>query len=168
MRNGCGKTKPISLGDFASFKSAATCSIAHSSSTPGSLFSGLLIRLEIGLAVISLGIRLCIWATNSSGCAGDDYTTSPPLFGISILPAVPKARENEGGSIFHFDRIRNFPFGRFLPFVKAVGRNQASTLVKRAAKGWGRIDPFCPGIDKARFAMRSPALSSPGTSKTLL
>jgi hypothetical protein len=28
--------------------------------------------------------------------------------------------------------------------------------MKRAAKGWGRIDPFCPGIDKARFAILAP------------
>jgi hypothetical protein len=72
--------------------------------------------------------------------AGNDYATSQPLFGIRILPTIPKTRENERGSIFHFDRIRNFPFGRFLPFLKAVGGNQTSTFVKRATKGWGRID----------------------------
>jgi hypothetical protein len=48
--------------------------------------------------------------------------------GIRILPAIPKARENKGGTIFHFYRIGNFPFGRFLPFVKAIRRNQATAL----------------------------------------
>jgi hypothetical protein len=74
-------------------RDVVTCSISSSSSTLASLFSGLLIRLEILLAAISLaangrkisfpdspashcswvsggrmtGIRVCIWATNSFG-----------------------------------------------------------------------------------------------------
>jgi hypothetical protein len=38
------------------------------------------------------------------------------------LPAIPKTRENEWGPVFHLDRIGDFAFRRFLPFVKAVGR----------------------------------------------
>ena len=85
--------------------------------------------------------------------AGDDHASSYPLFGVRVLPAIPEARENKRGTIFHFERIRNFSLGRFLPFVKAVGRNQASALLKRPAKGWSYIDPFCSGVDKTRITI---------------
>ena len=75
---------------------------------------------------------------------------------VRIWSRNPEARENKRRTIFHFERIRNSSLGRFLPFVKAVGRNQASALLKRPAKGWGYIDLFCSGVEKTRITILAP------------
>src|ERR1035438_9042862 len=82
---------------------------------------------------------------------GDDRIGLQRLPGGLVLPFVPQASECEEFSVLHGDGIRLLALRiQYLPFIKPIGWNQTTTMLRCLTIGRTRSDGLRLGIDSVK------------------